>query len=219
MNRKLTKFQSQMGFIQHQCASAGFSLIEVLVASVLICVVGGGLLAIQSILSKNQVNVIRNYISVDEANTNISTLVRELRNTRTGDNGAYPLEQALDQEIIFYSDIDFDGQTERVRYFLSETQLTKGVIEPQGFPVTYPSEIEKVKVVSENVRNGATPIFYYYNGDWPSDTTNNPLDTPTRLSETKLMNVYLELNPNENNPERNYILQSYVQIRTLKDNL
>jgi len=201
----------------HTCA--GFTLIEVLVVSVLISVVGGGILAIQSILSRNQVNVMRNYLSVDEANANVSTLVLELRNTRTGDNGAYPLEQALDQEIIFYSDIDFDGQTERVRYFLSETQLTKGVIEPQGFPVTYPSETERMKVVSENVRNGDAPIFYYYNGDWPSDIVNNPLDTPTRLSETKLMNVYLELNSDGSSPERNYILQSYVQIRTLKDNL
>jgi len=196
----------------------GFTLIEILVVAGITVVLAGGLLSLQYILGQTQVAVLRNYTSVDQANANISTMVRELRNLQVADNGAYPLERALDTEIIFYSDYDLDGQAERIRYFLSGTQLSKGVIEPTGFPATYPSADEKVKVVAEDVRNGTTPIFYYYNGDWPDDTTNNPLDTPTRLSETKLMRVNLIINQTTDT-NHDFVLDSYVQLRALKQNL
>jgi prepilin-type N-terminal cleavage/methylation domain-containing protein len=197
----------------------GFTLIEVLVVGVITGIVGMGVLSLQYIMSESRVSVFRNYINIEEANNNVSIMVREIRNVRPGENGAYPLEKADDQEFIFYSDCDFDGKAERVRYYLDNTQFIKGIIEPVGTPATYPSDQEVLKTLSENIRNGATPIFYYYNGNWPADTVNNPLDTPTRLSETKLMNVYLELNTENDQPDKNYILESYVQLRTLKDNL
>jgi hypothetical protein len=196
----------------------GFTLIEVLIVGGITVVLAGGLLSLQYILGQTQVSVLKNYTEVDQANANISTMVRELRNIQVADNGAYPLERALDQEIIFYSDYDFDGKTERVRYFLSGTSLSKGVIEPTGFPATYPSAQEKVKVVAADVRNAAVPIFYYYNGDWPADTINNPLDTPTRLSETKLMRVNLIINQTTDT-KHDFLIDSYVQLRALKQNL
>lgn len=197
----------------------GFTIIEMLVVVAILSLFALVLLGIQIIISQTQVEVWKNYLGANEANSNITALTRELRNTRTADNGAYALVRAQDQEIIFYSDVDNDGQTERIRYTLSGTTLTKGVIEPLGYPVTYPTAQEKVKVVGENIRNGSIPIFYYYNGDWPEDTTNNPLDTPVRLSDTKLMKVYLEINPTANDNRRTFVLESYVQIRTLKQNL
>jgi hypothetical protein len=196
----------------------GFTLIETLIVGGITVVLAGGLLSLQYILGQTQVSVLKNYTSVDQANVNISTMVRELRNIQVADNGAYPLERALDQEIIFYSDYDFDGQVERVRYFLAGTSLSKGVIEPTGFPATYPSGQEKTKVVATDVRNETTPIFYYYNGNWPDDTTNNPLDTPTRLSETKLMNVKLIINQTTDT-KHDFVINSYVQLRSLKQNL
>lgn len=197
---------------------SGFTLIEVLIVAGITVVLGGGLLSLQYILGQTQVAVVRNYTSVDQANANVSTMVRELRNLQVADNGTYPLEQALDHQIIFYSDYDFDGNSERVRYFLTGTQLSKGVIEPTGFPATYPSGSEQIKVVASNVTNGVTPIFYYYNGDWPADTTNNPLDTPTRLSETKLMRVNLTINQTTDT-KYDFTVDSYVQLRILKQNL
>jgi prepilin-type N-terminal cleavage/methylation domain-containing protein len=199
--------------------TSGFTLVEILVVLGIITVIAAAIYGLQSILSETQLTVWKNYLSVDEANINVTTMTRELRNLRTADNGSYPLLVAQDQEIIFYSDIDDDSQTERVRYTLSGTQLVKGVIEPQGSPVTYPTASEKVKVVADYVRNSSAPIFFYYNGYWPEDTVNNPLDTPTRLSDTKLMNVYLVINPDEDAPERNFILNSYAQLRNLKKNL
>lgn len=196
----------------------GFTLIEILIALALTSMLGLGILSLQVILAQNRLVVWRNYLNVEEANSNISTLVREIRNLRPADNGSYPLEKAWDQEIVFYSDVDFDGQSEKVRYSLSGTELSKGVIEPVGYPATYPPANEKTKIVAENIRNADSPIFYYYNGDWPGDTVNNPLPTPSRLSDTKLMKIYLEINT-EDTPDKNFTLESYVQLRMLKQNL
>lgn len=197
----------------------GFTLVEVLVGSLLISALGIGILGFNNIITKNQTIVWRNFLNVEQANSNLLTLVRELRTARPGDNGAYPLESANDQEIIFYADIDFDQQSERVRYFLNGSSFYKGVTKPTGYPVSYPSTQEKLVKLTDYVRNNTTPIFYYYNGDWPADTVHNPLINPIRLSDTKLMRIFLRLNTQDNEPNADFILESYTQIRMLKNNL
>jgi prepilin-type N-terminal cleavage/methylation domain-containing protein len=197
----------------------GFTLIELLVSMAIISVLGLGLISLQYMLGQNQVLVWNNFVSIDDTNEAVTQMVREIRTSRYGDNGAFPIIGAYDQELIFYSNVDDDIQTERVRYFLTDTTLYKGVVDPVGYPVTYPSANEKLFALSQIVRNGTTPLFYYYNGDWPEDTVNNPLPAPVRLSESKTIKIYLRLNAREDDPEDDYILEPYVQIRMVKDNL
>ena len=100
------------------------------------------------------------------------------------------------------------------------SDFKKGVVEPSGDPPQYVLADETVSVLSSSVRDpGLDPIFTYYNGDWPTDTVNNPLPTLTRLTETKLMHVYLKININPNRPPDDFELESDVQIRNLKTNL
>ncbi|NQU77769.1 hypothetical protein HQ544_03675 [Candidatus Falkowbacteria bacterium] len=153
------------------------------------------------------------------AGTGIKTMVREIREARPADNGSYPLELADDQLFIFFSDIDQDDKTERVRYFLDGTDFKKGIINPsENEPITYDGPEETI-TLSKYVRNGADPIFYYYNGDWPADTTNNPLPAPARLIETKLMRVLLRINVFPERSPDDFELESSAQIRNLKTNL
>src|SRR3972149_5967786 len=116
----------------------GFTLIEVLVSAAILVILAAGFLGLQFIMSQNQVTAWRNYLAIEAANLSLSNLSRELRDARQRGPGGYPLEVPNDQEIIFYSDIDYNGDIERVRYTLSGTNLTKGVIEPVGEPATYP---------------------------------------------------------------------------------
>lgn len=62
-------------------------------------------------------------MAVFEARRGIEKMVKEIREARNGENGAYPIEYAGDKEFIFYSDVDNDGKTEMVRYFLGEIQV------------------------------------------------------------------------------------------------
>lgn len=157
--------------------------------------------------------------AIEHAQRGIETMVKEVREASPAENGDYPLAEADTQSFAFYSDIDLDQETEKVRYFLDDSNLKKGVIEPTGFPATYPSENENVTILSQYVRNDTNPIFYYYNEDWPSDTVNNPLSTPASPNEVKLIRLYLEININPAIAPAPFILESYVQVRNLKDNL
>lgn len=195
-------------------SEAGFTLIEVLVASAILVILAVGLLGIQYIIGQNQVSVWRNYLSIESANISMSAMTKEIRDARQSESGSYPLEIADDQEIVFYTDYDYDGIVERIRYTLSGTDLVKGIIEPQGEPLSYSTDNELSKVISDIVRNAATPVFYYYNSEWPADTVNNPLILSDRISETRQVKIYLETNPYINS-SNDYVLESDVRIRMI----
>lgn len=198
----------------------GFTIVEVSIAGLLMVTLGFGILGLQKILGDTQLLGFVNYTNIDEANFSLSQMAREMRTMRSGQNGAYAFISGTDNEIIFYSDIDFDDESERVRYWLDGTTLNKGVIEPEGFPATYPPENEIVKPLSENVEAGATPLFLYFNEDWPEDTVNNPLPTPVNIAEVRLVRISLDINVNPENAERSvYSLSTNVNLRMLKDNL
>lgn len=196
----------------------GLTLIELLIAIAISSIIGLGLVSLQYILSQNQIAITKSYKSIDDANYTVSTMIKEIRLARQSDNGAYLLNLAGDQEIIFYSDIDLDQKSEWVRYYLSGTDLIKEVIEPSGYPAIYDLLTKSSSTVVEDVRNGSEPIFYYYNEDWPNDTTNNPLSSENRLSETKTVEILLRVNQ-DNNPDKDYVIETYTQIRSTKENL
>lgn len=288
--------------------------------------------------------------AVNEARKGVETMVKEIREARVGDDGAYIIEKAEDYELIFYSDIDKDEAVERVRYFIkpagggsgsrtdqcysqvsggqcsvsfsdfltgdlesaqvkvsvegdlnssnetvdiyadgvklgtlctgsscgqcvgswqdlttfdvtnqasdnsiqftadgsskvgafcdwqeenhsikakfefswteaaeAETKaiFKKGVIDPTGWPIGYPSENEEIIIISENIQNEVRgkPVFSYFDGD------QNPVTAADRLEKTTLMHLELIINVNPNRPPDDFLLQSDVQIRNLKTNL
>ncbi len=59
--------------------------------------------------------------AINEARRGMKVIVRETRAADTGEDGSFAIEKASAMEFIFYSDIDRDGETERVRYFLGSS--------------------------------------------------------------------------------------------------
>lgn len=157
--------------------------------------------------------------AINQAKKGINTMLKEIREALPADNGDYPIHNAQNQSFTFYGDIDIDGAVEKVRYFLDGTDLKRGMIEPSGLPVTYNPADEQLSIVSKYVRNGASPIFYYYNGNWPGDSVNNPLPTPADTDQIKLIRLYLKINYNPMLAPDDFILETNVQIRNLKNNL
>lgn len=157
--------------------------------------------------------------AISHARKGIETMIKEIRETQIADNGAYPIDTAEDFLFIYYSDIDKDNSIERVRYFLEGTHFKKGIIEPRQNPVAYFSSDEVITELSEYVNNGATPIFTFYNGNWPGDTINNPLSSPIDESDIRFVNVKLLINVDPNKAPSNFELESDVAIRNIKDNL
>ena len=317
--------------------SKSFTLIETLVAIfvfwLLITTISGLIL----ILYRTHSYQWEQALAISEARRGIETMIKEMREAREGENGAYPIDYAGDKELVFYSDIDNDGRTERIRYFLGKieetsitqecyttigggfcsnlfsnffngnlieaklavslqgdlgsaneyvdifadnqflgifcktgcsdcpgtwqgtqifdvsslaadnnlyllaqasdrvdpscqpenfaikvrfelyvkyesltTELRRGIIKPTGFPPTYPLNQESVSIINPYIRN-APPIFEYF------DENGNKIEEyPARLKNTKFLKVFLVVNVDPNKPPTEYQLESFVQIRNLK---
>ena len=148
-------------------------------------------------------------------------IVIQLRGVQQADNGDYPLESADDFDLEFYADIDDDNVVEKVHYYLDQPsdELRLGVSNPLATnPVTYPAGDSEVTTVTRFVVNESdNPIFYYYNDDYPGDTTNNPLTTPASVGNIQMVRVKLLINIDPVHAPNNVNIESFVDLRNLHD--
>ena len=106
--------------------NSGFTLIETLVTVAIFIFALGAVASLIIVGYRSQAYSLQQSAAIDEAKRGIEKMVKEIREARIGEDGAYILEKAEDYEIIFYSDIDNDGQTERVRYFIYQSDSLTG---------------------------------------------------------------------------------------------
>lgn len=198
---------------------AGFTLVEVIVAIFIFSIVVAGVAGFAIYYIRNYSFSFEETQSVGQAQQALTTMIREIREARSADNGAWPLTTLDDNSFIFYADVTNDERADRVRYFIEGTELKKGVIEPTQVPVSYPPANEVVKTIAYYIDNDTTSLFTYYNGDWPADQINNPLAPTNRLLNTRYVNIYLRINVETNTGSQPFELTSGVAIRSLKDNL
>jgi hypothetical protein len=151
------------------------------------------------------------------ASRSVNNLVADLRKVRQADNGDYPIESGDDFDIKVYIDIDNDGVTERVHYYLQSGSLYRGVREPVGnLPVNYPNGDGTTTLLANSIINSnAQPVFSYYNDEYPSDTTNNPLATPVNVAEVKMVKVHLMVNIDPLNVPEHINIESFAELRNL----
>jgi len=96
----------------------GLTLIETLVTVAVFTLIIGGLTGLILMIYKTQRYTWDQAMAINEVRKGIETMIDEIREAREGNDGSYMIEKADDKEFIFYSDIDNDGKTERIRYFL-----------------------------------------------------------------------------------------------------
>ncbi len=145
----------------------------------------------------------------------LKVMTAEIRSVIPGENGSYPLQTVATSTLIFYGDIDSDGVSEKVRYFLSGTDFRKGVIEPSGNPVVY-TGTETIQTLISGVRNGSTNIFDYYNSSY--DGTTAALSNPI-TSDVKLIKITIIIDEDPNKIPAPLTSTTQVSLRNLKDNL
>jgi prepilin-type N-terminal cleavage/methylation domain-containing protein len=197
----------------------GFTLLELIMAVFLFAIIAGAVAAFSAYYFKNYAFSFEENQSIGLAQTGMTTMIRDIRRIRMGEDGSWPIIDAQDNSFSFYSDVTSDGRTDKIRYFLNGTTLQKGVIEPTAVPVTYPAGNEKFLNIATYVDTSQGPIFQYYNGSWPSDTIHNPLILADRQLNTRYIKVYLRININQNYSAAPFELSSGVTIRSMKDNL
>lgn len=197
----------------------GFTLLELILATFIFALIASGVAGFAVYYFQNYSFSFEEQQAIGQAQTGMTTMIREIREARNADNGAWALEQTDDNAFVFYSDVTNDGRTDRIRYFIDGNQLKKGITEPTAVPVSYPPVNEQIRFIASFVNNAGRPLFTYYNGNWPGDLINNPLVGTNRLLNTRYVSVYVRINVASGTGSGPYELTSGVQIRSLKDNL
>jgi len=198
---------------------SGFTLLELIMAVFMFAIIAALIAAFSIYYFGNYSFSFEENQSISQAQTAMTQMVREIREARIGDDGAWPIVTPQDTVFEFYCDVTNDGRSDKVRYFLDGTTLKRGVIQPTTVPVSYPPQNEVISVVTSYVDITSGAIFSYYNGDYPVDKINNPLGVSDRLLNTRYVGIHLVINIQTGNGAEPFELKNGVQIRSLKDNL
>jgi len=183
----------------------GFTLIETIVVIVIFTLALGTVFGLIVMAYRVQGYTWQQSQAIEEARRGVETMVKEIREARTGEDGSYTINKTEDKEKVRYF-IEGDPDS------LEGALFKKGVINPVGIPATYPTSSEVVTTLAKYIRN-SPPIFRYF------DENGNELPSPARRKDTTLMQVYLIINVDRNRAPQNFELKSDVQIRNLKRNL
>ncbi len=197
----------------------GFTLIELIISIAGFVIIMLGIVAVISntfSVNRQQGTLISDQ---DQARKVAFTAMTELRNSVASNVGAYPIVDASAQQLTFYSDIDGGLDVERVRYFLQNGELKKGVVKPTGNPLTYNFASETVTSVQKNIANGANPLFYYYDGSY-TGVTDTFIAQPVNVTAVRLVKVSLDISNKAGVANTNkYTVTAIGTIRSLKTNL
>lgn len=140
----------------------GYTLIEMIVvisvATMTLMVVT---VAVIAFYRSNSV-VFNQALAVESARSGLARASSDIRSAAYGDEGSYPVSAIATSSFTFFSDINGDGSSERVRYYLAGVNFVRGIIAATGSPASYPSSDESTTTLSGYVRNGSTPLFRFY---------------------------------------------------------
>ncbi len=198
----------------------GMTLVELLVAIAIMLIVMNGFTYLLVKSWDNNKSIIETGLASTTASRAVNRTIIQLRAIKQADNGDYPIEDADDFDLTIYTDIDDDGVTERVHYFLDLTtdEFKQGVTDPNtaSTPVSYSSGDTTVTVLARYITNESNdPVFSYYNDDYPGDTTNNPLSTPASLGDIQLIKMKMKVNIDPVHAPENIYVESFVDLRNL----
>lgn len=197
--------------------NAGVSVVEFLFAVFVLAVVGTAIAIFQKDFLSVSSIVSSGLDAQQEARTALKRMSAEIRPMSISNSGAYSLAEASSTSMTFYSNIDSDAAKERVRYFLQNSELKRGILKPTGSPLTYNPANEIITTMVRNIENGTTTIFSYYDSNY--DGTSPALTQPVNILSVRLVKITVIIDRNASRPPAPVTMTTQVSLRNLKDNL
>ena len=200
---------------------SGFTLVETMTVIFIFSLLALGISGLSNVIFKDIRQNMSSLGDLDNARAVAADFTNEIRTASYGNDGGYPLYQVGDSQIIFYSnDNQSPGVMTKIRYFLVDDTLKKGVTIPTGSPLNYNSLLEKVTTVQDDITNGNTPIFYYYDGSYTGSSSTSPLSQPVNVNQVKYVLIKMNiLKVNTNSSNNTFTVSAGASIRNLKTNL
>jgi len=189
----------------------GFTLIETIVVISILAVVGVAISGMIAYIYKTNTFLFQQSAATDNARRGIEYALENLREASYGADGSYPIASAATSTVTFYADVDNDGTVEKIRYYLSNGTLYRGVTNPAGSPPSYSGQTEASTIVANYVQNStSTPIFNYY------DDTGTLLSTPADVSKVESVSVVIGVDVDVRRAPVTFTLIGSATIRNLK---
>ncbi|MCK5416061.1 type II secretion system protein [Candidatus Parcubacteria bacterium] len=186
----------------------GFTLVEILIVMAI-------LISIMVISSEYIVSGLKlskfeseQETAVQIARDAMKIVTKEIRKASQSELGDYTLSSTTSQDFTYFSDINDDGKTEKIRYFLDNTKLVKAVTE-SGADNLY-SGIVATSTVAEYMNNQTEAVFKYYSADYVETS---------EINKIKMININLKINVTPTIMPNDYYIETDVNLRNLKDNL
>ena len=197
----------------------GFSLVEVIIALGIFTLLG--LTAVWFFVDSLRMSrVIGDQLAAQtEGRRVLREILDEVRRAEPSSIGAYPIEAATTNTFIFFANVDADNYRERVRYWISGTDLFRGSIKPSGVPLQYLPQDEQVVTLAHDIANSRLnlPLFTYYDQYYRG--AQPPLAQPVTTTDIRVVQIEFELEKNPNQIPVPVRVRSSVMIRNLKANL
>jgi prepilin-type N-terminal cleavage/methylation domain-containing protein len=194
--------------------NSGFTLVEILFTISIFVVVFSTLTLFAKNIWTYSAFISGGLENVDASRNALKTMTTEIRTASQAENGSYLVSQATSSSFSFYSDINMDGLKEKVRYFLDNGSIKKGVIKPTGTPYSYNST-ETITTMASYITSSS--IFYYYDENY--DGTTAPLSFPINIPNIRLVKIVVTMDKDINRSPAPATMTTQVSIRNLKDNL
>lgn len=205
-----------MIYKKQQLAKSGFTLTEVII------VIGLLSLFLIAILTFGRDIFVFNdryqlsFAADSNAKSALKKLTAELRAAESSAMGSFLIESVASTSLVFFSDPDDDGVRERLRYFIEDRSLKRGLTEPSGNPVTYRDSDEKIQTLIADLLT-ASSTFLYFDNSYDGSASSTPLVEPIDLQDIRMARfVFVIQSPSRRAAP--YVVQSEVMIRNLKDN-
>ena len=196
------------------CIKNGFTLIETIVVVAIFSLVMVGMSTMFATLYKQQHADVVRLESLQIAGRVIEIMSSEVRKINRAEDGSSPIKLADEQDLEFYSDIDNDGLTEEVQYYLDGTNIRKTVTEP-GASLDY-SGSGTTTTIARNIINDAVPLFVYYDEDYLVPETPTPLPYPANVTKVNLIEINLFINPDSSYISNPLFVTTKIHPRNLK---
>lgn len=192
----------------------GYTLLEMLVAVFIISIIIPILFNTIANLYETHGQTISKAFALVETTKGIKEVVRDVRSAVYSEEGSLPLVTIATSTLTLYTDTDYDGKVERVRYFISNNELRKGIIEPTSTS-SYPTNTETLSTLVSGVTNTTTntPVFRYFSA------TSTEVTSSANILRVRRVEVLL-IGSSRFGPETSeVILRSSASIRNLKETI